>query len=460
MHRGRLSEFVKLPFLIVATTGVAIMATVVMVEAENVMGPMPSAPSAELKLPNNFVTDSNRVSRLLDDLVRQALERNPDLLAEDQALEASTDRILPAGVPDDPSVGFLLKDMPTTFSFNRESATQKQTYVTQHYPFPGKLTVSRKVATSQAQMTRDELHTQTLGLIAQVRSAFTDVFIADKGIQLTMEQRDRLRDFVDIATQKYRVGPGLQQDVLNADAALSRVEAELVELSRQRSSQVIQLAALLDLDTVEIAPLGVLPSSELKYSELELDQIAQATNPVIRRALDAVGRDQHRLRLANLSILPDFSFFAAYGIREDQVNPKPAYRPDMIRLGLSINLPVFYYSKQREQIAEAQAQLDRSRHRLDSARRAVRSALLDLLARFHQHEQVAAAFRRQVVPLAQNAVEAAISGYQVNQVDFLTLLEAEDKLDQYRTEYWRNEAERFRDLVKIEEVVGTDMVQK
>jgi hypothetical protein len=47
----------------------------------------------------------------------------------------------------------------------------------------------------------------------------------------------------------------------------------------------------------------------------------------------------------------------------------------------------------------------------------------------------------------------------VNKVDFLTLLAAQDNLDNYQTEYWRNEAERFRDLAVIDELTGAVLVQ-
>ena len=91
--------------------------------------------------------------------------------------------------------------------------------------------------------------------------------------------------------------------------------------------------------------------------------------------------------------------------------------------------------------------------------RGVLGKLHDLLARLAQHEQVAASFQREVIPLARTAVAAAINAYQVDQVDFMTLLGAQEKLDNYETEYWNNQAERFRDLAEIDEVAGAVLVE-
>jgi outer membrane protein, heavy metal efflux system len=424
--------------------------------------PRPTLPAVPaLQLPQHFETDRKVISTQLDRLIRDALEVNPDLVARREQTRAAADRILPAGMPADPQFGYRMKDMPTTFSFTRENATEKQIVAHATYPFPGKLTLAREVARGQANVAREEFDTQAQHLVTQVRSAFADVFIADKDIELAMEHRARLRDFVEIATAKYRVGPGLQQDVLNADVAVASVDSQLIGLARRRLSRQIVVATLLDRDQVEILPLGALPELELKHSELELAQIAQATNPFILRAVKAVERDQQALALARKSALPDFAVQVEYGSRNDFTHPETGrpdtVRPDLLSGQILMTVPVFYYSKQREQIDEAAANLARSRARLAAARRAVLDTLHDLIARLHQHQQVAAAFRHEVIPLASSAVAASISAYQVDRVDFLTLLAAQDKLDDYRARYWREAAEVFRDTAQIEEVAGLVM---
>ena len=41
----------------------------------------------------------------------------------------------------------------------------------------------------------------------------------------------------------------------------------------------------------------------------------------------------------------------------------------------------------------------------------------------------------------------------------MTLLSAQEKLDDYETEYWHNRAEGFRDLAEIDEVTGAVLVE-
>ena len=411
-----------------------------------------------LSLPRRFNTDARQISDELRDLVKAALRDNPDLAAARAALTSSLARVPQAGMPEDPKVGFRLKDMPTTFSFSRENATERQAVVMQTYPFPGKLTLRQKVAGAQAEVIREELHRATLHLVAQVRSAFAGVFTIDKDIELALDERRVLREFVEIATAKYKVGPGLQQDILNADVALSRLDSFLIELTRKRMTREIQLAVLLNRERISIEPLGALPLAKLEHTALELEQMAVEMNPEITMRQRAVERDQLQLALARRAVLPDLFLELDYGSRSDPVASelgKPrAWRPDMVGGVVGVSVPVFYYYKQRQQVIEAEAALARSRERLQAVRRTTVGSLHDQLVRLSQYEQVASALREDVIPLAQTAVAASMSAYQVGKVDFLTMLNAQETLEKYETEYWHNEAERYRTLARIDELTG------
>jgi cobalt-zinc-cadmium efflux system outer membrane protein len=419
-------------------------------------------------LPMHFQTDSDEVGRELNALVREAVAKNPELAAVRAGLSAAQARIPQAGMPKDPEVGFRMKDLPTTFSMVRENATEKQAVFRATYPFPGKLGLKQSIAGKEAQGQAEKVRAAELQLITGVRLAFDDIFVVDKNIQLALEQQRILRDLAEIATSKYRLGPGLQQDVLNADVALARIDTTLTELSRRRRSRLITLGVLLNREQVQVEPLGVPPPADLKRSELELDEMIEATNPQIREAARAVERNELNLKLARRAALPDFTFETEYGMRENhpfssKYQSPSSYialnRPDLMTGEVLLSVPVFYWWKQRQQVIEAQAELERSREKLKAARVEARGALRDLLARLDQHERVAREFQTRVIPLARSQVAASISAYQVSAVDFLTLLDAQQKLVDYQAQYWLNRADRYRDLAQIDELTGAPLVE-
>jgi outer membrane protein, heavy metal efflux system len=425
-------------------------------------GVLPPAAQQPPGLPRHFETDQNAVQALLDGLIREAIARNPELAAAGEETRAAEARIAPAGMPSDPQLGFRMKDLPTTFSLTRENATEKQILFSQSYPFPGKLALKQEVAGHDADVVRARMHATRIHLVALVRSAFAELFAVDKEIQLDFERQRMLRELVEIATNKYRVGPGLQQDVLNADVALARLDTQLIDLARRRLTREIRLANLLDEDAVHVPPLGALPPAALAHPVEQLEEMALAANPEVEERARAVKRDEAALTLARRAVLPDFQIAADYGSRNDHPPPAPTSalsRPDLMGAQIMATVPVFYYWKQSEQVAEAEANLNRSKARLAAARRATIESLLDLLARLNEHEKVAESYRVEVIPIARAAVAASISAYQVDKVDFLTMLAAQDNLDDYQTEYWRSEADRFTDLALIDEVTGAVLLE-
>jgi outer membrane protein TolC len=296
----------------------------------------------------------------------------------------------------------------------------------------------------------------------------------DKDIQLVLEQQGMLRQLRDIATSKYQLGPGLQQDVLNADVALAQLDTTLVDLTRRRQSRLIRIEVLLNRARVDVEPLGTLPSAALRFPVEQLEEMTLAANPEIQRLGREVERDTLNERLAARAPLPDLLLYLAYGSRNDPPDKttlsftdgvakvrqsKAPNRADLMTGQIMFDVPIFYFAKQREQLYEAQATLGRTRARLIAARDAALGNLHDLLARLEEHEQTARSYELEVIPLARSEVSAAVSAYRVDKVDFLTLLAAQDNLEKYQTAYWHNEAERYRDLAQIDEVTGTPLGQ-
>ena len=462
-------------FLLSATNSVCAAGPSTTIPAPQAVPPLvhPAAPAGvigaqplpPLKLPQHFENDPKVVASQLNKLIERAVANNPDLLAANYAVEAAAHRVLPAGMPEDPYVGYRMKDLPTTFSMKRENATERQVEVSQRYPFPGKLGLRQAIASKQEYVVRAERRAALLHLVTGVRLAFAEIFTIDKDIQLALEQRRMLRELRAIALSKYQLGPGLQQDVLNADVALAQIDTQLIDLTRKRRSRLIRLEVLLNQPAVEVPAVGTLPPAALRFPTEQLEEMALAANPEIQHLGRSVERDTLNQRLAERAPLPDILLYGAYGSRDDHpgktttsagktTTSGAAFRPDLITAQIMLDLPVFYFSKQREQLYEAQATLRHTRARMAAARDTVLGALHDILARLAEHEQVAHSYEREVIPLASSEVAAAISAYRVDRVDFLTLLAAQDNLDKYEAAYWRNEADRFRDLAEIDEVTG------
>ena len=63
-------------------------------------------------------------------------------------------------------------------------------------------------------------------------------------------------------------------------------------------------------------------------------------------------------------------------------------------------------------------------------------------------------FKDGIIPQATAALDSAVAGYQVNKVDFLTLLNNQITLFKYEIEYFKTLTKHETKLAEMEEVVG------
>jgi cobalt-zinc-cadmium efflux system outer membrane protein len=199
-------------------------------------------------------TDSVLRSKLaLPDLIQEVLARNPELAAARKQWEAATNRIAQARSLDDPILSVQLWNVPQPFK-----ATQADNTIfgfSQNLPFPGKLALKGDVASRSADMTEQAIRAKERELIARLKQAYYDLFLAQKTIQIHHEQVELLRQFVEIANAKFRAGKGSQADVLKAQVELSLLQQQLPVLEQRRKTAGAMLNTLLDRDSA--SPLGL-----------------------------------------------------------------------------------------------------------------------------------------------------------------------------------------------------------
>jgi outer membrane protein TolC len=64
-----------------------------------------------------------------------------------------------------------------------------------------------------------------------------------------------------------------------------------------------------------------------------------------------------------------------------------------------------------------------------------------------------------IIPQGRAALESAISAYQVDRADFLTLLESQATLYSYETTYYSALADFAKSVAELERLVGAEVLQ-
>lgn len=391
-----------------------------------------------------------------------ALADNPGLAEMKARAEAMAAMPPQAGTLPDPVLSLKALNLPTdSFDLSQEAMTQLQIGLSQALPFPGKLALRREAAEHEAQAAGAEVEETRLKLVRDVKVVWWTLFYLDRALEVVASNQELLRQFVTIAQTKYRVGRGLQQDVLLAELELSKLLDLEIRLKSMRRGWEARLNALLNrpADTPARLPARVSADLPSPLPEERLFQAADDARPLITALRSRIKAAQARRDLARKDLYPDFKLGAAYGFRRG-TNPTGGERADFASFMFSMNLPVYAESKQRKAIDQRSSELMRVRFALDDARERVHAEIAQVLAEYRQAREQVELFDKGIIPQARQTVASMLAGYQVNKVDFLNLVRSQITLYNYETLYWKALSQAEQALAKLAAAVGKETIHE
>lgn len=392
----------------------------------------------------------------LEELTRDALERNPELRSMRWSAEAREKRVLPAGSLPDPMLSLAFSNVPADdFSLTKADMTSRDIGITQAFPFPGKLSLKEEVARLDAVQAADRVTSLRNLIRFRVRKDFYSLLENREVTRLTEKNKALLGELLAVANSRYSVGKAPQQDLFKAQVEISRMEKTLIALRKQ------EVALLADLNTLRDRPVDApvpLPSSyampERDHTEEQLVEIAKAWNPDLKREEDGIGRNEAALKLAHKQILPDFQIGAAYKVRED--NDLGMSRPDFFSVSVGISLPLWHGRKQDQEVEAAVRDLSAGRSSYANALNAVRNRIREITADLRAMKESLSLYDTGLLPQVKASVNASRSAYEVGQVEFASVLMGQLSLYQQEIEREKTaQAYRIR-ASELELVVGKD----
>ncbi len=392
--------------------------------------------------------------------VKVAVADNPGLSAMRARAEAMAAIPSQLGSLPDPTLSFNALNLPVdTFSVGQEGMTQMQIGLGQKFPFPGKLGLREEAANFEAKAAGIEVEESRLWLIRNVRSIWWRLFYIDQALNIIDSNKELLRQFVEIAQTKYKVGKGLQQDVLLAQLELSKLLDKEIQLAGMRRNEEARLNALLNWPTNRTLTLAqtAIPELPSLRQETVLQKQAEAVRPLLIAQQSRIHAAQSRVKLAKKDYYPDFNLGVAYGFRSGS-NLDGSDRADMASLRFSMSLPLYSGSKQDKVVDQRNSELLQQNYRLQDAREQVYTQISQAMADYHRASEQVILFKTGIIPQSRQTVDSMLAGYQVNKVDFLNLVRAQLTLYNYEIQYWLSFSTAQQALAALESVVGSDTI--
>jgi outer membrane protein TolC len=375
----------------------------------------------------------------LRELLREALERNPDIHAARQRWEAAK-----AVIPQAKS----LPDPMVRFSYEQVEERAWRYGVSQEFPFPGKLRLRGEIATRDAERMEQEYLAVPLRVLARLKEAFYDLAFVHTAIDVVLKNKLLLQNFEQTAQARYAVGRGVQQDIFRAQVELSRLLARLATLEQRKASLHADINRLLNRPPSDPlgspSPLAVTP---LRRDLADINALIDAS-PLLRAQQKSVERTDQTLALAKREYFPDFAV-DLHGIR-NETTQKNGYE-----LMLGVKVPLYYATKQRAGVLESLSSREAAVQDTQAVKQDLLFRLKDNFAQAQRAEQLMTILTDAIIPQARLTLEAAQAGYAVGTVDFLTLLSSLLTLQDNELELHAEIAEHEKALARLEEILGS-----
>lgn len=386
-------------------------------------------------------------------LIDEGLRNNQALQSMRMKIEGSKERAKAAGTLADPMIGIAVANLPVdSFAFDEQAMTQKQLFISQRFPWFGKLRLKERyvalsVIRQEALLTEKELELAKAIALASYELGFID---QNRIINTRLSQM--VQQTLKIAEARYTTGRGRQQDVFQAQVELSKLADEKIMLEKMHRMQKDRIHALLN----RRQPLEIALSAPLKpFDEMPDSSTLTATalmhNPMVRLKQTDIDLAKTSLELAHKNYWPDVDVKLSYGQR-DAIDGNDM--PDFFSAAVTMNIPLWQNRKQDRLVAADDAlhtaAVKSYKELIDSLPYRVDALKADIDDTIRSYEL----YQKTLLVQARQWARSALADYEVGKVTFDIMIKAQTRLLQFELKAERYLHDMYKKRAELEAVIG------
>ena len=388
----------------------------------------------------------------LNSVIEEALRSNPEIQVAKRSYEAASARIWQAASLEDPMIELGYDKI---YADRALTGDPMKTYtLSQDIPFPTKLYLRAKIASKVAKMAYENYKAKEREVIAKLKSAYSELYLVYKSIEIAEEQKGILQQFSGTATTRYSTGQGTQADALKAQLELAKIDNQLIMLEQKRLTAQARISVLINKDPKE--ELGR-PTAENPVASLQplesYYMIARQNNPELKAYHYAIERGKAAYDLSINEMMPDFRVKFQQMVLRDRFDDKAWAGM------LGVTVPLWFFQKQAFGIKEMRSELEAVKAEYRTKENMVLFDLRDAYARADANRKVVELYETSFIPQADETLKATIKGYESGKADLLTVLDSQRMLTDFKLDHYRAILELRIALADLEKTAGVDTVE-
>lgn len=349
----------------------------------------------------------------LQELEALALASNPALSEAHSRVEAARGRGWQAGLPPNPSAGYLANEMG-----NEGTAGQQGAYISQKFIRGGKLQLDRAIECREAQRLEEVWAMTQQRVLTDVRSLFYAILFLQQRQEIFEQFIQTTGQSMSIAQQLFDAGDNTRTDVLLAEIEYEQAQTDLIAVRADIVARWRELARVIGSES--IVP-GRLLEDDVSVPELTWQDalLRMQQSPQIAAAMAELARNQTALRRARVEPVPNLS--TQFAVQYD-------YGTDDAFASVQIGMPIPVLNRNEGGIYAANAEVRAAMQKVNRLQLAIERTLAE---RFGEYQNALGQLQRideQIVPKATEVVKISLAAYQAGELRMPDVLNAQRSL--------------------------------
>lgn len=358
------------------------------------------------------ISEAEQIALRDDDTLRAISARSQSMTE----LSVATEKL------PDPKLKLGFANLPTdSFNLGQEPMTQTVIGVRQQFPRGQTRALSSSRLQESAARSDAQADDRMQSIRLEVRQEYTRIYLHQERQKILQQSMVVFADLAEITRDYYATGRAHQQDVVQSQLELYKVEERLSRIQQQeeearaRLAEKVGAAAYLELEPhwPEIAkPL----SAEHIIEKLD-------DHPRMRAWQHEIARSRTSEEIARQAYKPGFAVDLAYGGRGGQ-NIDGSDRSDFLSVFVTMDIPLFTKNRQDRSLASSVAETSATQYAHDDIHRSMVASVAEGTASLARQQERLLLYRDKLLPQASFNAEASFEAYQDAVDDLTTLMRA------------------------------------
>ncbi len=380
----------------------------------------------------------------ISDIVEKAKKNNPEIKEIQEKLKKYRYKEDVEGSLPDTVFSFAVNDIQLFYrplDRNIEPMQSLSFGISQKVPFIKKLKTKRDIVKKSFSIETLNLKIKEQEILKNLYISLYKIWLYREKLKILKEYQEVLKGIIKLSNISYTVGKASQSDVINSQMYYTKLKEKEIKIKSLLNQETVKAKAIIGKDLK--IPYFTIKQERLEKTNFLIKSIDRS--PYLEKIRLQTKKQKERIKLAQLNLYPDFTFFAKYFYRKSF--------NDYISAGISITLPFLNKKKHLSEIIYQKTEKKVLEKKYTSEKIKLISQIKENIFKYEETEETYRILKTLLFQ-SQKSFETVLSEFKVGKKNMVDVLFSLKQLITLKEEILENIFNRNVTVIRIKSLLG------